>query len=144
MRARSAGAALAVVLVLMAGLGALALAAGAAAMTALALAGYQQGAAIALEAAEAGISRALDKARDNPGPTSIGPLPHATGGAQSSHFSSETIEQAGYGSFPPGFSIGESTTGFAARHYLIVADGWATRNAHQRLEQGFYVVVPSP
>ena len=53
------GSALVVVLVLMSGLGALALAAAAAAMTALALAGHQQMAQNAFEAAESGITVAL-------------------------------------------------------------------------------------
>ena len=53
------GSALVVVLVLMSGLGALALAAAAAAVTALALAGHQQMAQNAFEAAEAGIVAAL-------------------------------------------------------------------------------------
>ena len=144
MKAASRGAALAVALVLMAGLGALALAAGAAAITALALAGHQQGAAVALEAAEAGIAAALEEARVHPGPASIGPLPHAAGGTTDAFFESRTIEQDGSGAFPPGFSIGESATGFGARHYLIIADGHATRDARLRLEQGFYVVVPGP
>ena len=142
MRATSRGAALAVALVLMAGLGALALAAGAAAITALALAGHQQGAAIALEAAEAGVAAALEEAREHPGPASIGPLPHAAGGTTEAFFESRTIEQDGSGAFPPGFSIGESATGFGARHYLIIADGQAMRETRLRLEQGFYVVVP--
>ena len=143
MTAASRGAALAVALVLMAGLGALALAAGAAAITALALAGYQQGAAIALEAAEAGVSRALEEAREHAGPAHIGPLPHGIGDATNSSFATETIEQPGDGTLPPGFSLGESATGFATRHYLVIAEGWASRNSQQRLEQGFYVVVPA-
>ena len=53
------GSALVVVMVLMSGLGALALAAAAAAMTALALAGHQQMAQNAFEAAESGIVAAL-------------------------------------------------------------------------------------
>jgi len=144
MKAASRGAALAVALVLMAGLGALALAAGAAAITALALAGHQQAAAIALEAAEAGIAAALAEARERPGPASIGPLPHAAGGTTDASFESRTIEQDGNGALPPGFSIGESAMSFGERHYLIIANGHATRDTRLRLEQGFYVVVPGP
>ncbi|HEU4517745.1 MAG TPA: hypothetical protein VFR77_10610, partial [Steroidobacteraceae bacterium] len=59
MTRKSRGSALAVVLVLMSGLGALALAAAAASMTALALAGHQQMAQNAFEAAETGILAAL-------------------------------------------------------------------------------------
>jgi len=144
MKTATRGAALAVALVLMAGLAALALAAGAAAITALALAGHQQGAAVALEAAEAGIAAALEEAREHPGPANIGPLPHAVGGTTDASFESRTTELDAAGALPPGFSIGESAMGFRARHYLIVADGRATRDARLRLEQGFYVVVPGP
>jgi hypothetical protein len=141
-KAGSKGAALAVTMVLLTGLSALALAAGAAAVTALALAGYQQGAAIALEAAESGISRAMEQARVQPGPAAAGPLSHTAGGATEARFTTRTIEQAGSGALPAGFSIGESATSFRSRHYFIVADGEATRGARVRLEQGFYVVGP--
>jgi hypothetical protein len=57
MNRAAAGSALVVVLVLVSGLGALALAAAAASMTALALAGHQQMAQNAFEAAETGIAR---------------------------------------------------------------------------------------
>ena len=59
MNCEERGSALVVVLVLLSGLGALALAAAAAAMTALALAGHQQMAQNAFEAAESGIVNAL-------------------------------------------------------------------------------------
>ncbi len=59
MKRNARGSAFVVVLVLMSGLGALALAAAAAAMTALALAGHQQMAQNAFEAAETGIVSAL-------------------------------------------------------------------------------------
>lgn len=144
MRGGSEGAALAVTLVLLMAISALALAAAAAAVTALALAGYQQGAAIALEAAEAGISRAMEQARWQAGPATAGPLPHTAGGTVDARYMTRTHEVAGNGALPPGFSIGESATGFRSQHFVILSDGEATRGAHARLEQGFYVVAPGP
>ena len=144
MRSASSGAALAVALVLLAGLSALALAAAAAAVTALALAGHQQGAAIALEAAEAGIAYALLAATEQPGASVAGPLPHSVGGITQARFETRTTQLEGNGAMPPGFSIGSTSTAFQSQHYLIVSDGQATRDVRVRLEQGFYVVVPQP
>ncbi len=142
MKQAEKGAALAVALVLLTGLSALALAAAAAAVTALALAGHQQVAAIALEAAEAGVAHALLAATEHPGPAAAGPLPHSVGGTTDARFETRTTEVDGDGALPPGFSIGATDRTFQAQHYLIVSDGHAMRNARVRLEQGFYVVVP--
>jgi hypothetical protein len=144
MRSANRGAALAVALVLLTGLSALALAAATTAITALALAGHQQAAAFALEAAEAGIANALQTAREQPGPGVAGTLPHDVGGITQARFESRTTELDGNGALPPGFSIGTTSTAFQAQHYLIVSEGQATRNTRVRLEQGFYVVVPHP
>ncbi len=138
----SRGAALAIALVLLAGLSALALAAAAAAVTALALTGHQQGAAHALEAAEAGITHALQVARGHAGASSAGPISHGVGEATLAHFETRTTEIESDGATPPGFSIGSPDSALRAQHYLIVSTGQATRNAQLRLEQGFYVVVP--
>jgi hypothetical protein len=127
----------------MTGLSALALAAAAAAVTALALAGHQQAAAIALEAAEAGIARALKAASERAGPAVAGPMPHDVGGTAQARFETQTTELDN-GALPPGFSIGETGTAFQSQHYLVVSDGQAVRNVRVRLEQGFYVVVPQP
>ncbi len=127
----------------MSGLGALALAAAAAAMTALALAGHQQMAQNAFEAAETGIASALlaaTEARDG-GVAEAEILPEiATARAA---YRTETREAPGPGALPLGFSIGENTGTFTARHFFITADGESGRGARQRLEQGFYFVVPS-
>jgi hypothetical protein len=138
------GAALAVALILLAGLTAVALAAAASAVTALALAGHQQAASLALEAAEAGVAHALLAATEHPGPAAAGPLLHSVGGTADARFETRTTAVAGAGALPPGFSIGETNRSFQAQHYLILSDGHATRNAQVRLEQGFYVVVPQP
>ncbi len=130
-------------MVLMSGLGALALAAAAAAMTALALAGHQQMAQNAFEAAETGIAAALlaaTEARD--GGVGAGEVLPEVATARSV-YRTETREARGPGALPVGFSIGENAGSFAARHFFITADGESGRGARQRLEQGFYFVVPS-
>lgn len=142
MKRTAKGAALAVALILLTGLTAIALAAGAAAVTALALAGHQQAATLALEAAEAGVAHALQAATVQPGPAAAGPLPHSVGGTADARFETQTTALTGAGALPPGFSVGETDRSFQAQHYLILSDGHATRNTQVRLEQGFYVVVP--
>jgi hypothetical protein len=131
-----------VVLVLLSGIGALALAAAAAAMTALALAGHQQMAQNAFEAAESGIVAALVAAQA----TRAAAI--ATGdilpGEATAHagWRTDTREALGVGALPVGFTIGENAGSFGARHFFITADGSSGRGARARLEQGFYVVVP--
>ena len=144
MMRRACGSALVVVLVLMSGLGALALAAAAAAMTALALAGHQQMAQNAFEAAESGIASALLAASETrEGGVAGGELLPEVATARAA-FRTETREAPGPGALPHGFSIGENAGTFTARHFFITADGQSGRGARQRLEQGFYFVVPSP
>jgi hypothetical protein len=142
--ARARGSALVVVLVLLSGLGALALAAAAAAMTALALAGHQQMAQNALEAAETGIVVALLTAaatrQDGDAAGEIMPE-DATAFAE---WRTETREAEGPGVLPPGFTIGENAGSFGARHFFITSDANSGRGVRSRLEQGFYLVVPAP
>jgi hypothetical protein len=142
MIARARGSALVVVLVLLSGIGALALAAAAAAMTALALAGHQQMAQNAFEAAESGIVDALVTAlaaRSGSNATGSVLPDEATARAE---WRTETREAVGAGALPEGFSIGENAGSFGTRHFFITADGSSGRGARARLEQGFYVVVP--
>jgi hypothetical protein len=137
------GSALVVVLVLMSGLGALALAAAAAAMTALALAGHQQMAQNAFEAAESGIVVALlDAAAAREGGTEAGTILPDDLTARAA-FRTETVEATGAGMLPEGFTIGENDGSFAARHFFITADADSGRDTRARLEQGFYLVVPA-
>jgi Tfp pilus assembly protein PilX len=139
----SRGSALVVVLVLMWGLGALALAAAAAAMTALALAGHQQMAQNAFEAAESGIVAALLEAADaREGGTDEAAILEEIATARAA-YRTETREAEGPGALPPGFSIGENAGTFTARHFFVTADGESGRGARVRLEQGFYLVVPN-
>jgi Tfp pilus assembly protein PilX len=137
------GSALVVVLVLLSGLGALALAAAAAAMTALALAGHQQMAQNAFEAAEAGIAIALlEAAEARRGGTNAATIRPDDATARAD-FRTETREAEGPGTLPAGFSIGENAGTFTARHFFITADAESGRGARARLEQGFYLVVPT-
>ena len=144
MNRAAAGSALVVVLVLVSGLGALALAAAAASMTALALAGHQQMAQNAFEAAETGIASALQAAAGaREGATQSGEvLPDL--GSSHARWHTVTAEAPGRGAFPPGFSIGENPGSFTTRHFFITADASSGRGVRQRLEQGFYFVVPYP
>jgi hypothetical protein len=136
------GSALVVVLVLISGLAALALAAGAAAMTALALAGHQQMALNAFEAAETGIVAALVEATGTrEGGDADGEVLPADPAARAV-WHTETREAEGPGILPPGFTIGENAGSFAARHFVITADASSGRGVRARLEQGFYIVVP--
>jgi hypothetical protein len=139
--ARAGGSALVVVLVLLSGLGALALAAAAAALTALALAGHQQMAQNAFEAAETGIVNALVVATRADGSGSGTVLPDEP--TARAEWRTETREAAGPGSLPEGFSVGEGGESFAARHFFVTSDASSGRGARVRLEQGFYIVVPA-
>ena len=137
------GSSLIVVLVLMTVLGGLALAAAAAAMTALALAGHQQMAQNAFEAAESGIVTALLTAAETRegGRMEGAVLPDVA--TASAAWTTATVEAAGAGALPEGFTIGENAGAFAARHFFITSDGRSGRGARARLEQGFYLVVPA-
>lgn len=143
MSRRHRGSALVVTLILLSGLGALALAAAAAAMTALALAGHQQMAQNAFEAAESGIAHALARATESRrgGVNTLTILP--ANAAAAAEFRTETREAVGAGAMPVGFSAGENAGSFAARHFFITADGRSGRAVGARLEQGFYLVVPN-
>ncbi len=143
MTARARGSALVVALVLLSGLGALALAAAAAAMTALALAGHQQMAQNALEAAETGIVIAL-LATAETREASVAEGEVLPGEAAAfAEWRSETREAEGPGILPPGFTIGENAGSFGARHFFVTADSSSGRGVRVRLEQGFYLVVPA-
>jgi Tfp pilus assembly protein PilX len=143
MKRRTRGSALVVVLVLMSGLGALALASAAAAMTALALAGHQQMAQNAFEAAESGIVAALlEAAATREGGTAAGTILPDDWTARAA-FRTETLEAAGAGALPEGFTIGENDGSFTGRHFFITADADSGRGTRARLEQSFYLVVPA-
>lgn len=138
------GTALVVTMVLLSGLGALALAAAAAAVTALALASHQQMAQDAFEAAEAGVAHALAQAALLRRAETIPETRHAYDGAGAATFATETREMMAPGALPAGFSIGENAGTFTARHFFILSEGRAGREARANLEQGFYLVVPAP
>jgi hypothetical protein len=108
---------------------------------ALALAGHQQMAQNAFEAAESGIVAALLR------------LQRCVRGARCRNHPPLTKprrepliarRRAGFGRCPAvGFSVGENAGTFAARHYFITADSESGRSTRARLEQGFYLVVPA-
>ncbi len=133
-----------VVLVLMTGLGAIALAAAATAMTTLALAGHQQMAQNAFEAAETGIVAALlEAAATREGGTDAGTILPDDWTARAA-WRTETLEAVGPGALPEGFTIGENDGSFGAKHFFVTADADSGRGTRVRLEQGFYLVVPEP
>lgn len=144
MRSRCRGAALAIVMILLTGLGALALTAAAAAATALALAGHQQATLFAFEAAEAGLVEALAAAAIDAAPRATSEVAWPDETAATAFLATRTEVLEGIGAMPEGFTIGENTGAFTARHFRIVADGRAERRARLRLEQGFYIVELQP
>jgi len=140
---RDRGSALVLTLVLLSGLGALALAAAAAAMTALALAGHQQMSQNAFEAAETGIVHALSQAAAARGAgTNAGTIRQEDPTAAAA-FQTVTREAEGSSPLPNGFSVGENAGTFAARSFFVTADAQSGRGTRVRLEQGFYLVVPT-
>ncbi|MGQ0384343.1 MAG: hypothetical protein ACT4UP_06650 [Gammaproteobacteria bacterium] len=136
------GAALAITLILMGGVGTLTLTATAAAIAALALAGHQQSAQQAFEAAEAGIEHSLALAARTRGAVAVPRSPHAAGEVASASFEARTTAVTASDALPVGFSIGEHADALAAQHFFIEADGRAGHGARARIEQGFYLVVP--
>lgn len=137
------GSALIVTVVLLSGLGALALAAAAAAMTALALAGHQQMSQNAFEAAETGIVRALTQAAAIRGEGENAGTIRQADPTSAAAFQTVTLEAEGAGPLPEGFSLGENAGTYTARSYFITADAQSGRGTRVRLEQGFYLVVPT-
>lgn len=137
------GTALLVTLILLSGLGALALAAAAAATSTLALASHQQLAQQAFEAAEAAIARALRQAAVTRSAGSVPESAYPEEVPQNARYVAEIHEATARSALPEGFSIGENAGSFGARQFFVVAEGRSGRNTRMRLEQGFYLVVPS-
>ena len=142
-RRRSRGTALGVALLLLLGLALLALAGSAAAVAALALASLDQQHALAFEAAEAGIARALRRiangATSPQAPTQMTTWPAL--GEQVTTRVEVLVEPADDSGWTAGFSIGLGDDAFATRHLTIVSDGRAGRGAAVRLEQGVTIVA---
>lgn len=143
-RARQRGSALGLVLLLLLGLALLALAGHSAAIAALTIAGLEQHAARAFEAAEAGVSRTLRSwnthgALAGPVTERVWPetWPEITNARD---VSADPPGQAG--AWPDGFSVGSD--GFVSRHYTIVSESRGGRRAAARVEQGFVVIEPAP
>lgn len=142
---RQHGMALGIVLMLLLGLALLALAGYGAAIAALAIAGLEQHAARAFEAAEAGVARTL---RTWQGPdVASSPIPEA---AWPSVWAEVTIARTVSAdppdrpaAWPDGFSIGSGDGAFTTGHYTIVSEGRAGLRTAARIEQGFIVVEPA-
>ena len=138
------GSALAMGMILLSGLAALVLAAATAATTALALAGHQQSARLAFEAAEAGIERALARAAITRDSGTSGEVVWPGGAESAASFRTETRPAATSGPNPEGFSLGEGADVFGAKQFVVISRGAAESRAAAQLEQGFYLVVPAP
>lgn len=140
------GMALGIVLMLLLGLAMLALAGYSAAIAALAIAGMEQHAARAFEAAEAGVSRTLrswhgQPAAPSPAPEAAWPAPWP----ELTIVRQVTADPPDVpGSWPDGFSIGSGDGTFTTRHYTIVAEARGVRRTAARIEQGFTVIEPAP
>lgn len=135
------GVALGIVLLLLLGLALLALAGSAAAVAALAMAGLDEQRALAFEAAEAGISRALRQlatgAAVQMAPATLTPWPDLAGQATVRiEIREDDLAQDGLAA---GFSLGAGRETFGTRRLTIVSDGRAARGAAVRLEQGIVV-----
>ena len=143
---RQRGMALGIVLLLLLGLALLALAGHSAAVAALAIAGLEQHAARAFEAAEAGVSRTLRSwhtlgAASDAAPVEVWPetWPEVT---ILRNVSADLPGQPG--AWPVRFSIGNGAGTFTSRHYTIVAEARGARHTAARVEQGFIIIEPTP
>ena len=142
--AHQRGMALGIVLLLLLGLAMLALAGHSAAIAALAVAGFSQHGARTVEAAEAGVSRALRSwqvagAAGTPVVETAWPESWPEIMIERS-VSADTPGHAA--AWPDGFSIGDGA--FTTRHYTIVAGARGARRTAARIEQGFIVIEPAP
>lgn len=133
------GMALAVVLVLLAGLALLAAAGLGGAIAAVSLAGFDEQASRAFEAAEAGIRRSLHSglALASEEPAWPG-LPLEVTLRTEIHADPPGVPAMP----PPGFSLGHGGQSFALRHQRVLAEGRAARGALVRIEQGYALIVP--
>lgn len=143
-RGRQRGSALGIVLLLLLGLALLALAGHGAAIAALAIAGLEQHAARAFEAAEAGVSRALRSWHSDGAPASA-VTEQVWPDAWPEIVNARSVSAdppAQPAPWPQGFSVGAD--GFVSRHYTVVSEARGGRRAAARIEQGFVVIEPAP
>lgn len=140
MSRRGRGMSLVIVLLLLAGIMLLAVAGLGSAIAALALAALDERAALAFEAAEAGVTRTLRDAAAIPGGTAAWPMdtPLARVGTTLEH------DPPSSASPPlPGFSLGVGGAGFVLQHGRVLSEGDAGRGTRVRIEQGFAVIAPA-
>ena len=143
--ARCQGMALAVTMVLLLGLAILALAGSAAAVAALSLAGLDEQASLAFEAAEAGVVRALRAFAAGDAVAAAGAFeptwPELDPGVTTRVQLRADPGEIG-ATLAEGFSIGSGVT-FARRHFTLISDGRAGRGTAVRIEQGLAVIAPT-
>jgi len=131
---------LVIVLVLLTGIMLLAVSGLGGAIAAVALAGLEEQAAMAFEAAESGVVRTLRSGEAIPAMSSAWP-------ALADPVSVSTTLR--YDTRPApwspraGFSLGTGGTGFTLHHGVVRADGTAGRGTLVRIEQGFTVIAPA-
>jgi Tfp pilus assembly protein PilX len=140
------GMALGIVLLLLLGLALLALAGYGAAIAALAIAGLEQQATRAFEAAEAGAARTLrtwqgPDAASSPAPETAWPAVWAEVMVARTVSADPPDRPAAW---PDGFSIGSGDSTFTTRHFTIDSEGRAGLGTAARIEQGFIVIEPAP
>ena len=140
------GMALGIVLILLLGLALLALAGHGAAIAALAIAGLEQHATRAFEAAEAGAARTLrtwqgPDAASSPASEAAWPAVWADVMIARTVSADPPDRPAAW---PDGFSVGSGDSTFTTRHFTVVSDGQAGLRTAARIEQGFIVIEPVP
>lgn len=140
------GTALGIVMVLSLGLAMLALAGHGAAVAALAIAGLEQHAARAFEAAEAGVSRTLRAWHEQGAASSVTPEVAWPGvWPDLTIVRDVTADPPGVpGAWPDGFSVGSGDAAFTTHHYTVVATARGERRTAARIEQGFMVIGSTP
>lgn len=140
MKSRSRGMALVVVLLLLAGVLLLAVAGLGSAIAALALADFDERAASAFEAAEAGITRTLEDGAPLSPP--VVPWPQSVAGLTVATSVLEDHPDLAP-AWPTGISLEAIDGGLVLRHGRIVADAAAGRGAQVRIEQAYAVLAPA-
>lgn len=139
MRRDCRGVSLVIVLLLLAGVMLLAVSGLGGAIAAMALAGFDERASMAFEAAEAGVTRSLRSGTAMSPPLLPWPA-SARGVSVQTTLRHDAPDSPG--ALPSGFSLG-SADGFVLHHGTVLAEGEAGRGTLVRIEQGFAVIAPA-
>ena len=140
MKTRDRGLSLVIVLLLLAGIMLLAVTGLSSAIAAMSLADLDERSARALEAAEAGVTRALEGGTVLP--TAVPPWPLADPAVT---VRTEIHDDPPWQvpAWPSGFSLGSGARGFVLQHGYVLAEGRGGRGTLVRIEQGFAVLAPA-